>query len=267
VPPFLAKAATSVTDAKIILYDYPASICCQMTRLVLAEKGRPFERRHVDIMGAAEQFEAWYTALNAKAVVPTLLIGDEVVTDTIRIVNRIDREFEGPRLTPDDKDQAKATQRMMRDIMALHYGVLLYSRRLDADRRSPIIVKRGDFLRARLRKHPEQAAILDARIAGNERLQRILENPAEVARCIDEAKDVVARINDALSLRRFVCADRYTLADAFATAALARFRLHGFGDWWSDGANANVAGYYARMRSRSSWSAAGVVDSGAESDL
>ena len=37
-----------------------------------------------------------YTALNPKAVVPTLAIGDEIVTDTTVIVSRIDREFEGP---------------------------------------------------------------------------------------------------------------------------------------------------------------------------
>ena len=61
--------------------------------------------------------------------------------------------------------------------------------------------------------------------------------------------------------------DSYTLADTFATAALARFRLQGFEDWWSGGANPNVAAYYRRMRERPSWSAAGVVDTGTESDL
>ena len=34
------------------------------------------------------------TALNPKAVVPTLAIGDEIVTDTVRIVYRIDRDFD-----------------------------------------------------------------------------------------------------------------------------------------------------------------------------
>jgi glutathione S-transferase len=64
-----------------------------------------------------------------------------------------------------------------------------------------------------------------------------------------------------------VSASHYTLADAFATAALARFRLHGFEIWWSAGANPSVAAYYRRMQERPSWSAAGVVDSGNERDL
>jgi glutathione S-transferase len=157
--------------------------------------------------------------------------------------------------------------RVMRDIMGLHYGVLLYSRRLDAKGKSPIVVERGEFLREQRRMYPERAPVLDPRIAGNERLQSLLAIPAEIARHIDGAKMLVDQIENALSATRFVSGDRYTLADAFATAALARFRLHGFEEWWSNGANANVADYYRRMRERPSWSAAGVVDTGKESDL
>ena len=62
----------------VLLYDYPGSICCQMVRLTLAEKGVAYEKRNVDIMDKAEQFEPWYTALNPKAVVPTLAIGEAV---------------------------------------------------------------------------------------------------------------------------------------------------------------------------------------------
>ena len=256
-----------MSAAKVTLYDYPGSICSQMARLTLFEKSVPFERRIVDIMEKAEQFEAWYTALNPKAVVPTLAIGDEIVTDTIRIVYRIDREFDGPRLTPADLQGAEAMERMMRDVMGLHYGVLLYSRRLDADGRSPIVVARGEFLKEQRRMYPERAPLLDQRIAGNDRLQALLANPDETARHIDEARTLVRQIDNALSHTRFVSDDRYTLADTFATAALARFRLHGFEEWWSDGANANVADYYRRVRERPSWSAAGVVDFGNEDEL
>jgi glutathione S-transferase len=256
-----------VGSAKVVLYDYPTSICSQMARLALFEKGVSFQRRTVDIMEKAEQFEAWYTALNPKAVVPTLAIGDEIVTDTIRIVYRIDRGFDGPNLTPAEPQGAEAMGRMMRDIMGLHYGVLLYSRRLDVDGGSPIVVERGKFLREQRRQHPERALVLDPRIAGNERLQALLANPSEIARHVDEARIIVDQIDKALSHTRFVSGDHYTLADTFATAALARFRLHGFDEWWSNGANPNVADYYRRMRERSSWSSGGVVDSGNEREL
>ena len=67
--------------ADVTLYDHKSSICSQMARLALVEKGVAFKRRQVDIMETNEQFEPWYVGLNPKAVVPTLVLGDEVVTD------------------------------------------------------------------------------------------------------------------------------------------------------------------------------------------
>ncbi len=256
-----------MTDRKLLLYDFPGSICSQMARLALEEKGLNYERRTVDIMERAEQFEPWYTALNPKAVVPTLAIGDEIVTDTIRIVYRVDQDFDGPSLTSAGADGASAMDDMMRAIMALHYGVLLYAKRLDGDGTSSIGVNRGRFLRDQREKFPERAEILERRIAGNERLQAILADSSEVDRHIGEARDVVARIDEALGQTTFVSGDHYTLADTFATAALARFRLHGFDVWWAGGDNANVAEYYDRVRARPSWLAAAVVDTGSERDL
>lgn len=253
--------------AELLLYDHPGSICCQMARLTLAEKGVPYTRRTVDIMERHEQFEPWYTALNPRAVVPTLRIGEEIVTDTIRIVHRIDRDFDGPPLRPEGAEAAAAMEAMMADIMGLHYGVLLYSRRLEPDGTAPTVIARGEALRQMRRDRPERAEALDRRIAGNERLRAILADPDAVARHVGTARTLVERIDAALDGWRFVGADAYTLADAFATAALARFRLHGFDSWWSGGDNPNVAAYDRRMRERPSWQAAGVVDSGSERDL
>jgi glutathione S-transferase len=101
----------------------------------------------------------------------------------------------------------------------------------------------------------------------NERLEKLLANSAEVARHIGEAKALGGRIDNAVAGRLFVAAAHYTLADAYVTAALARFRLHGFEGWWTDSENTNVPSYYKRMQSRSSWGEAGVIDSGSERDL
>jgi glutathione S-transferase len=256
-----------VAAKQVLLYDYPASICCQMTRLTLVEKGVPYARHTVDIMVKAEQFEPWYTALNPRAVVPTLAIGDEIITDTLRIVPRIDAEFDGPALTPPTAEGAAAMEATMRDVMSLHYGVLLYARRLDGNGRSQTVIDRGRFLREQRAKHPERAEALDRRMAGNERLQRALAEPAEVERHVGEARALVARLDQTLAGFPFVSGGSYTLADTFATAALARFRMHGYDTWWQNGANPHVAAYYTRMQERASWSEAGVVDSADERDI
>jgi glutathione S-transferase len=251
-----------MSSTSVVLYDYPASICCQMVRLMLAEKGVDYEKRNVDIMDRAEQFEPWYTALNPKAVVPTLAIGDEIVIDTMAICPRIDRVLDEPALTPSDPRERIAMETMMRDLMSLHFGVLLYSRRSSAQ-----VIDRGNFLRREREKHPERAEALDRRIAGNDRMQAILADPSEVARHVGDARLAVGRLDAALTHREFVSAAYWTIADAFATAVLARFRLHGFEGWWSNGENANVARYYDRMRARESFTRAGVIESGSEDDI
>jgi glutathione S-transferase len=196
-------------------------------------------------------------------VVPTLKIGDKIVTDTIRIVNHINA-LPGPDLTLGNNAHV---QTWMSRIMSLHYGVLLYSGSLESDRTSPTMISRAENLQAMQRTRPELAAVMAKRIAGNTRLQAILKDPDKVAEHIDTARVLVADMSDALENKLFICGNGYSLADSFATAALARFRLHGFEDWWSNGANPNVAPYYAKMIARPSFTKAGVVDTGAEKDL
>lgn len=249
---------------RVILYHHPASICSQMARLALAEKRIPHERRSVDIMQSAEQFEPWYVALNPKAVVPTLVIGDEVITDTIHIVHRVDTDFDGPPLSPADP---APMERWLSDIMGLHYGVLLYAGRLEPDRTSPTIVERGRLLRRLGRARPELRELMDRRLGGNARLQAILKQPAEVEAHIEAARALVARMESALASTALLAGASYSLADCFATAALARFRIHGFETWWSDGRNPHLAAYYARMKARPSFIEAGVLETGAERDI
>lgn len=241
-----------------ILYDHTGSICSQMARLALVEKSAPFQRRPVDIMEANEQFEPWYVALNPKAVVPTLMMGDEVVTDTIRIVNRV-QTLDGPDLSGDT-----TTQGWLKDIMAPHYGVLLYRNRLDPDGTAPQIIARGLLLEKLLKQHPELADLLEGRIAGNRRFQSLLRKPDEIEEHLASTKALVGRMASAVKQQPFLSGSAYSLADSFATAALARFTLHRLQDWWR---GTELEDYYDRMKARPSFEAAEVMDSGSERDL
>lgn len=241
-----------------ILYDHTGSICSQMARLTLFEKGVQFQRRPVDIMETNEQFEPWYVALNPKAVVPTLILDTEIVTDTIRIVNRL-QALDGPDLSGD-----ATTQAWLKDIMAPHYGVLLYRNRLDPVGTAPQIVARGLLLEQLLEKHPEMAELLEGRIAGNRRFQTLLRKPDEIEGHLASTRALILRMSEALESQQFLAGPTYSLADCFATAALARFKMHKLQDWWRGTALEN---YYERMKARPSFKAAEVMDTGSERDL
>lgn len=241
-----------------VLYDHTGSICSQMARLALFEKAVQFQRHPIDIMETNEQFDPWYVALNPKAVVPTLVIDAEVVTDTIRIVNRV-QAFDGPDLSGD-----ATTQGWLKDIMAPHYGVLLYRNRLDLDGTAPQIVARGLLLEQLLKKHPEMADLLEGRIAGNKRFQTLLRKPDEIETHLASTKALVARMVAAVEKQQFLAGADYSLADSFATAALARFTIHKLQDWWRGTA---LEDYYDSMKARPSFEAAEVIDAGSERDL
>jgi glutathione S-transferase len=243
---------------ELVLYDHSGSICSQMARLALVEKGLPFNRRQVDIMETNEQFEPWYVSLNPRAVVPTLQIGDEIVTDTIRIVNRV-QQFPGPDLSGD-----ATTQDWLRDIMAPHYGVLMYRKRLDPDGTAPQIVARGKFLEKLFRERPDLKQLLEIRMEGNRRFQALLKDPDGIERHVSQAHALIGRMALAVANQPFIAGEKYSLADCFATAALARFTIHGFSYLWSD---TPLAGYYVRMKARPSFVTAEVVETGSEKDL
>lgn len=244
----------------VVLYDHVGSVCSQMARLALVEKGVQFTRRSVDIMQTAEQFEPWYVTLNPRAVVPTLRLDDEIVCDTIRIVNRIDAQFDGPELRACDPS---LVQEWLEEIMSVHYGVLLYCDQLDENRSAPTIVERGRQLRRLRELHPEHAQLLDRRLEGNARLQAILKDADRVEEHVDSARDLVEQMNSALQGRKYLAGPAFSLADCFAVAALARFQLHGFAHWWEHGENANVADYYERMKARESFHQAEILDGSA----
>ncbi len=241
-----------------VLYDHTVSICSQMARLALAEKGISYRRRQVDIMQTSEQFEPWYIALNPRAVVPTLAIGDKIVTDTIRIVNRVD-QMPGP-----DLSGGPQTHAWLSEIMSLHYGVLLYSKRLEPDGTAPQIVARGKFLAQLAADRPDIAPLLEARIRGNERLQALMKDPQSVQQHIDAANELIDRMANALGSAEYLSGSAYSLADCFATAALARLTIHGFTPRWLD---TPLEDYYARMKTRASFVSAEVIDTGSERDL
>jgi glutathione S-transferase len=244
----------------LLLYDHPESICSQMARLAIVEKGLSFTTRTIDILVTGEQFEPWYTALNPKAVVPTLAVGKEVVTDTIRIVQRVDHDFSGPALTPSEPGEADAMREWLSSIMAVHYGVLLYCRKLDGNRRSPMMISRLQHLRELREKHPENTAIVAERIAGNLRLQRTLASPERVREVVDTVRALVESFEQPLARHEFLVNSNYTLADCFCTAALARLDLHGYAHWWREGALPSVERYYTQMVERPSFAEAGVVN-------
>jgi glutathione S-transferase len=77
------------TMRKPKLYDYAMSVCSMKTRLAMNEFGLGHDNIQVDIGFALETFEPNYVRLNARCVVPTLVIGEEVAKESENIIAKL----------------------------------------------------------------------------------------------------------------------------------------------------------------------------------
>lgn len=68
---------------------------------LLAEKGVAYDGHYVDLLGM-EQHAPAYLALNPKGTIPTLVNGDDVLTESTPMMEYIDATFGGPVFTPAD---------------------------------------------------------------------------------------------------------------------------------------------------------------------
>jgi glutathione S-transferase len=85
----------------LTLYHNDMSVCAQKVRLALAEKGLDYEARHMNLR-AGDQRAPAYLKLNPKAVVPTLVHDDTVVTESVIINEYIEDAFPDRPLRPVD---------------------------------------------------------------------------------------------------------------------------------------------------------------------
>lgn len=90
-------------EDRIILYTYWRSSAAYRVRIGLNLKGLPWEPRWVHLVrDGGEQRHASYRALNPQQLVPTLLHGGEVLTQSMAILEYLDDTFPDSPLLPGD---------------------------------------------------------------------------------------------------------------------------------------------------------------------
>lgn len=85
----------------LVLYNYWSSVCSQKVRLCLAEKHLAFENRAVNLF-EFDQWDAAYTRLNPKGVVPTLVHDGRAIIESNVIIEYLEDVFPAVKLRPDD---------------------------------------------------------------------------------------------------------------------------------------------------------------------
>ncbi len=80
--------------AELLLYDYWRSSAAYRVRIALNIKKLSYQQRSIHLVrGGGEQRQPTYTALNPQQLVPTLLHGDLVLTQSMAIIEYLDDAF------------------------------------------------------------------------------------------------------------------------------------------------------------------------------
>lgn len=238
----------------VVLYHFWPSLCSQKVRLVLAEKKVPYRSELINIGPPMENYSPAYAAINPRMVVPTLVIGEEIIVDSAKIVVEIDRRFPGPDLAADHTE--------VRDLVSLADGLQI--REITYARRTGILgflvkgsfEKRLQILETNRLAHPSLAHLYEARLEDVRRWREVSSSDESIEKRRAEVLQALAEIERALGGGEFLTPHGYSVADAVWTVMLARLKFMGFQGRFGP----RTRDYYARVRARPSFHDAQVWD-------
>jgi glutathione S-transferase len=228
----------------LALYHNDMSLCAQKVRLCLAEKGLDWESRHM-VLRSAEHQQPWYVKLNPRAVVPTLIHDDKVVTESNVILEYLDESFPEPALRPADpygrariRFWIKQLDEDIHDASAaiLSFGIAFRHQ----------YIERGELGTRMLEQIPN--------IFKRERRRDVIEKGLRSMHFMIAVERMVQLLDEmeaALSQHRWLALNDYSLADVAFTPYLARLEHLNILGMLGD--RTHVTRWYERCKERPSF--------------
>jgi glutathione S-transferase len=199
----------------LALYHNDMSLCAQKVRICLAEKDLEWEDRHIALRSGEHQKE-WYRKLNRRAVVPTLIDGDKVITESNVILEYLDERFPEPSLSPKDPF-GRAKMR-------------LWTKQLDEDIHDACaaIITFGLAFRHQYLQRGEQGKQMLEQIPNifkRERRRDVIEKGIKSQHfriAVQRLVQLLNEMEEALSKHPWLAGDTYSLADVAFTPYIVR---------------------------------------------
>jgi glutathione S-transferase len=231
----------------LALYHNDMSLCAQKVRICLAEKGLEWENRHLALRSGEHQKE-WYRKLNRRAVVPTLIDGDNVITESNVILEYLDERFPEPSLSPKDpygRAQMRFwTKQLDEDIHDASAAIITFGLAFRHQ-----YLQRGEHGKQMLEQIPN--------IFKRERRRDVIEKGIKSQHfriAVQRMVQLLDEMEEALSQHQWLVADSYSLADVAFTPYILRLEHLHILDMI--GSRSHVSAWYDRCQKRPSFETA-----------
>ncbi|MBT7952891.1 MAG: glutathione S-transferase family protein [Gammaproteobacteria bacterium] len=239
------------------LYHHYMSICAAKVRIALAEKRLEWEGQLLDL-SAGDQFKPDYLSLNPKAVVPTLVHDDHILTESNIIIEYLDDAFSDPILRPGSAHE-RAQMRLL--LMRLDNGS-------ESIHHDMSVVTYGSAYRLHLlervighnRKDIDKEIDRSMNAYSKKWLQETVHEGVEAQSFKKGIRSINKLLDDFESMlgqSRWLAGSEYSLADLAYTSYMARLEMLGFEGMWRQ--RSRVFDWYERLKQRPSFQM-GVLD-------
>jgi glutathione S-transferase len=231
------------------LYYAPGSLCSQKVKLVLAQKNLEWKSHPLNLL-TFDNLRPSYIRLNPKGVVPTLIHGSKVITDSVTIARYLDEQFPHPKLVPAEttlQEKMKGwidlqNQFPMRELMYGNYrgieGFVL--------RRSVQI--KQTLLPQLMQTNPELHDQYEAKLNDVRQWNSTIRDVKEIANINVKIEAMLAQLEEQLSQTEWLCGTTYSLADVMWTAVFNRLDELKFGYLRANNTGLALRKYLSRVR-------------------
>ena len=233
------------------LYTHPMSPCSQKVRIVLAEKGLDWEKRHVNL-AEKENLAPEYLKLNPLGVVPTLVDGGKPVIESSIICEYLEDRNPEPGLRPDNPYHTAQMRAWMKHVDnkvhpscgALQWPLVM------ADKIKLLSPEEMDALIDRVVEKPRR-----------ERQRRLLKlgyDAPDIVDAVATYEKTIVDMENMLAQQDWLAGDSFSLADAAMAPYFQTLHQFGWADWYLT--RPKVADWYTRCVQRSSYQSGVAAD-------
>ena len=229
------------------LYHHGSSVCAAKVRLAMAEKQLQWTGHYLDIL-KGDQFAPWYLKLNPKAVVPTLVHDDKVITESTVICEYLEEISPNSAILPRDP--------------FLRHKVRVWTKAVDEDlhpacavvtftisHRHTIARLGKEKLEEFLSSTPQQSVSWDWKQQKRMWVEQGLQAPGAADRVMLYDK-YLRKMEDSLARGPWLVGDQFTMADIAMVPYVNRLAAMSMHPMWENGRLPRVADWFDRVRAR-----------------